>query len=160
MKNLLLAIAALTSLTAQAAPQEIKRVLKDTVTPVVLDLNPKTVFCTDRGYGNIQLKVSVPDLDWLAHFNHRVEGEGQPCITGGRCSETLNPGKILDPNDRFVVVPVRVVLTEVIQLDRDARTCQHALLEKVESQIRGVRFNHSRGNDFVPLEIEKCEKLL
>lgn len=136
------------------------RVLKDTTTPVALELTDKTVFCTDRGYGNIQLKISVPDLDWLAHFDHRVVGEGVPCMTAGRCSDALSPNSILEPNERIAIAPIRAILTERLQLDRTRRTCMQFLEEQIESTVRGRRFQHSRAKSMGAMDFEKCEKLV
>jgi hypothetical protein len=126
---------------------------------VALSLTEKTVFCTDRGYGNIQLKVSVPDLDWLAHFDHRVASEGLPCITGGRCTSNLGPGDILDPNDRIAVVIVRVGLWETLRIDREKRTCERSLEERVKANIRGHEFNHARGANLGVVDFEQCERI-
>lgn len=159
-KSMFIGFIALQTTTAMGAPIELRRVLKDTTTAVALELNPKTVFCTDRGYGNVQLKVSVPDLDWLAHFNHRVAGEGLPCITGGRCAPGNEPGDILDPSERVALASMRVILTERIQIDTEEKTCAHRLEEQIEGRIRGREFQHARGNDWAPWDIEKCRKLI
>lgn len=145
---------------AAAEPYTVDSVLKDTTTVVALDLNPKTVFCTARGYGTVQLKVSVPDLDWLAHFDHRVVGEGLPCITGGACSEALQPGNIIDLNDPVVLAPVRVVLSQTLTVDDNAKTCTQRLNEEVTSLIRGRTFKHYRSSDATPLDMAKCQKLI
>lgn len=144
---------------ASASPYTVQSVLKDTTTIVALDLNPKTVFCTARGYGTVQLKVSVPDLDWLAHFDHRVVGEGLPCITGGACSEALQPGNIIDLNEPVVLAPIRVVLKQTLSIDEDAKTCTQTLTENITSLIRGKPFTHVRGSEPVPMDLEKCLKL-
>jgi len=135
------------------------RVLKDTTTMVAIDLNETTAFCTDRGYGNIQLKVSVPDLDILAHFDHRVVGEGQPCITAGRCSPSNGPGAIIDPKEPMAVVPMRVVLEDLVTIDEATATCSHQLRETVTSLIRGKKFSHLRSGLLEPMSYEKCLKL-
>ncbi len=157
MKTLLAAILAMSSLTAMAESVTTTRVLKDETTVIALKLTPDTVFCTDRGYGNIQLKVSVPDLDWLAHFDHRVFGEGLPCIAGGRCDETRNPGAILNSTNAYDVVPVRVILSEILEIDADAKTCTRSLQETVKAHIRGVDFSHDRYDEAPALvEFERC----
>ncbi len=141
-----------------AEPVESTRVLKDSTTWVALELNDQTVFCTARGYGSIELKVSVPDLDWLAHFDHRVVGEGQPCITGGSCTDILKPGNIVNSGDPIVVAPMRVALSEVTRLDRQAKICERQLQETIQSTIRGHEFNHYRGDTWKPAKFEICEK--
>jgi hypothetical protein len=154
---ILLATLTLGATAAQAEPEVITRTLKDTTTIVSVALNEQTVFCTDRGYGNVQLKVSVPDLNWLAHFDHRVVGEGLPCITGGLCDAVRNPGAILDPEHPLESVPVRVVLTETLSLDHDAKTCTRFLTEEVTSLIRRHKFEHYRySDDVAPVAFEQC----
>lgn len=143
--------------SAQAEPVAVTRVLKDTTTIVSIPLNAETVFCTDRGYGNVQLKVSVPDLDWLAHFDHRVVGEGQPCITGGACEGGNGPDAILDADHPIELVPIRVVLKETLTIDEAAKTCTRYLTEEVTSLIRRHKFEHYRFADqATPVALEQC----
>jgi hypothetical protein len=149
------------TVVAVASPVESKRVLKDTTTYVPLELTAQTVFCTDRGYGNVQLKVSVPDLDWLAHFDHRVVGETLPCMTGGACTAALTPGSIIKPGERVTVVPVRVVLIEHTLIDRTARSCKQLLEEQIVSNVRGRKFTHSKSDpDYKVADFEKCDKIV
>ena len=138
----------------------VDRVLKDTTTMISLNLNAETVFCTSRGYGSVQLKVSVPDLTWLAHYDHRVVGERIPCMTGGECSEILQPTGILDANEQFAVVPIRVVLTQHLTIDDQKKTCTQGLSERISSYVRGRSFQHSRGGDVTTLDYESCLKLI
>ena len=140
-------------------PHRFQRVLQDETTMVALELTPDSVFCTDRGYGNVQLKVSVPDLDHLAHFDHRVVGEERPCITGGQCSIDLQPGDILNPEERLAIVPMRVTLTQNVEMDFQNRTCKTRLSERVRSHIRGIDFNHYRAGTQVETDFEACQKL-
>jgi hypothetical protein len=159
MKGILLLAMVLVQAQAYGAPVRVSRVLKDSTTIVALELTNQSVFCTDLGYGNVQLKVNVPDLDWLAHFDHRVVGEGLPCITGGECSDALNPGSIIDPNERLAIVPVRVILTERLWIDEEKKTCHRFLEEEIKSHIRGRNFYHHRtDDDAAPADFEKCVK--
>ncbi len=144
---------------AIAEPYTVERTLKDSTTMVALDLNASTVFCTDRGYSNIQLKVSVPDLDVLAHFDHRVVGEDLPCITGGLCGGDLTPDAVIDAKEPIVFAPIRVILKETLTIDHDAKSCTRSLTERISSLIRGRLFNHERSSDAEPLAFEKCKKL-
>lgn len=147
--------------SAEAEPVSVTRVLKDTTTIVSIPLNAETVFCTDRGYGNVQLKVSVPDLDWLAHFDHRVVGEGLPCITGGACTDANGPGQILDADHPIESIPVRVVLKETLTIDEAAKSCTRYLTEEVSSLIRRHKFEHYRFADqATPVALEQCLAVL
>lgn len=160
-KNLLsFVILGLTTVSsAFAAPIEMSRVLRDQTTTVALDLNEKSVFCTDRGYGNVQLKISVPDLVWLASLDHRVAGEKIPCITGGRCTNALDPKDILS-SERIAVTRLRVILTEHIRLDAAARTCVSTLEESVAGIIRGHKFNHLVYDNERRVDYEICAALV
>jgi hypothetical protein len=159
MKKFSLWFLVLGVVSANAAPVEMVRTLRDQTTTVALVLDSKTVFCTDKGYGNIQLKVTVPDLDWLAHFDHRVAGEGLPCMTAGRCTEALGPKDILN-GDRIGITRIRSVLNERIFLDADAKTCLSNLEETVTGTIRGIVFNHVRGDAPVSVDYELCTALI
>lgn len=146
------------SVASAAGPNSytVERVLKDSTTMSLIELNEQTVFCTARGYGNVQLKVSVPELDELAHFDHRVVGERLPCITGGACSDALQPGLLIRPNERFALAPIRVILKETLQIDPDAKTCQRMLQEEVRSVIREHRFDHFKYSEMKDADYEKC----
>ena len=76
-KFLLLMLAAQ---AAAAAPVETSRVLKDETTLIALELTSDSVFCTDRGYGNVQLKVSVPELDHLRQIRELKASSEWPAI--------------------------------------------------------------------------------
>lgn len=143
-------------LQVMAEPVETTRILKDSSTWVALELNEQSVFCTARGYGSVQLKVSVPALKWLAHFDHRVVGENLPCITGGTCSEALTPGSILDPNRKIVVAPIRIVLSQVLKIDDETNACETQLVENVMSSIRGKQFDHYRAGEWQSVPVEIC----
>lgn len=141
---------------ALAEPYYVERILKDATTMTLIELNSQTVFCTARGYGNVQLKVSVPELDELAHFDHRVLGEGLPCMTGGACSEVLQPGALIRPNERFALAPIRVILKESLKIDYDAKTCERLVSEDVKSVIRDHRFEHHKYSEWKSADYEKC----
>jgi hypothetical protein len=141
---------------AQAAPEVRSRVLKDTTTWIAIQLDDKSVFCTERGYGELELKVSVPDMDWLAHFDHRVVGETLPCIAGGACVAGSQPSDILQSQNPVDVAPLRVVLSEQITIDHTAKTCQRRLSEAVSADIRGKQFTHFRAGDPTPDTYDKC----
>ena len=76
---------------ARPLPGELRTVLSDVTSPISLLLTEDTVFCSAIGYGLSFLKVSIPQLDQLAHFDHRVEEAGLPCAAVGACDEALGP---------------------------------------------------------------------
>ncbi len=99
------------------------------------------------------------ELDWLAHFDHRVVGEGLPCITGGACSDVLNPGNLIDPKEKISVAPIRVILSERLLMDQEKKTCQRILEETVKGLVRGKIFQHFRYDSLKDVDFEKCEKV-
>ncbi len=162
MKLLILFTLSIIPLSSQAqGPQmrNIQRTLKDTTTMVALDLNEKTVFCTERGYGINTLKVSVPDLVHLAHFDHKVAGEAQPCIQAGACTENNIPSNIIIPDEPYTIIPIRVRLIQNIQLNVDEKTCAIYLSEKITTFIRNRSFIHFMQGAPGPMDYEKCLKL-
>jgi len=144
--------------TTVSTPGTYTRVLRDATTNVVIELTDTSVFCTDLGYGNVQLKINVPDLDSLTEYDHRVFGEGQPCIAGGACEEGNKPSDVLDPTDAFAVVPIHVWLTERLDLDGTAKTCSRTLTENVEAVVRGHGFTHVRYGEVETVAYEKCRR--
>lgn len=137
-------------------PGEARRVLRDQTTTIALSLNSETVFCSALGYSASFLKVSVPDLDWLAHFNHRVEASGLPCAAAGECSEANSPEAVLASNPSLAMVPMRVVLTEHLDIDPAAHTCKRQLVETVTVQLNGRVLRHSAQDEFTDYPFEKC----
>lgn len=135
--------------------EEKVRVIEDATTNLSIDLNSTTVRCSDRGYGNVQLKVTVPDLVYVTKFNHVNFGESLPCISAGRCTDGNLPSNILLKAPVTVNVPVRVQLVETMYLNREAGNCTRVLEERVSTVIQGKTFNHLRTAPLgiVPLEL-------
>lgn len=157
MKNALLVLISL-GLSVTANAKSVERILKDSTSLIALDLNPKTVFCTPRGYGMNTVKISVPDLEWLAHLDHRVEGETFPCISGGLCAD-LSDDDVLRNGRGIDMVPMRVVLKEIITASPDL-SCTRELVEEIHSTVRGKEFTHHAAGAPQWLSWEVCEKLL
>lgn len=136
------------------------RLLKDTTTSIAVALSDATVFCSELGYGLSFLKVSVPDLDWLAHLNHRVEATGLPCAAAGACSDTLNPETILQGAPGLAPASVRVRLFEYLYVDAATGTCSRVLFERVDAVVRGVPLRHFATSAPEPLMQPMCAALL
>lgn len=136
-----------------------QRVVSDKTSPVALTLNADTVFCSALGYGVSFLKVSVPDLDWLAHFNHRANTLGLPCAAAGECTDLLNPESILQSRPGVETVEVRVVLTEVLRVDLQGQRCSRWLKEDVEAKVRGVQLRHHVDGPVEAVPFEQCQVL-
>jgi hypothetical protein len=157
--------------SAQATPTPVvthDRVLRDQTTTIALQLDAERVFCTAVGYSDIQLKISVPDLDWLGALDHRVEGETLPCMTGGLCAasdaalgeEGLTPADFIGDGPAVEIVPVRVVLIEHLVLDAGGGQCTRSLEEDVSATIQGHPFTHQAwgGGESVPVEV--CQAIV
>lgn len=144
---------------APEVPNEVQSVLSDVTTWIDLELNESTVFCSALGYGLSFLKVSIPQLDQLAHFDHRVEESGLPCAAVGECSSEVGPHTILAGGAGVERVAVRVVLTEVLRLDPAARTCTRQLVEEVFATVRGVPLRHREQDKPAPMRFDVCMAL-
>jgi hypothetical protein len=153
------AVAATRAMEVHLTPPERRRVLRDVTTPVVLLLEPSTVFCSALGYGVSFLKVSVPDLDDLARFDHRVSATGLPCAAAGACTDRLGPDAILQGRPGLERVDLRVVLTEVLTFDRPAQRCTRQLTEEVFASVRGVPLRHSAEGPRQALSWDRCQAL-
>ncbi len=133
------------------------RTVKDVTTPISLQLDETRVFCTWLGYGGEAfLKVSIPQLDSLARFDHRVEGTSLPCAAVGVCTADVNAETILQGNPGFEPVDLRVVLTQTLFFDGDAETCQRQLSEDVSAQVRGVPIQHHVEGPLEPAPLSDC----
>ena len=141
------------------ASGEHERILKDTTTWIALSLNAETVFCSAIGYSASFLKVSVPDLDWLAHFDHRADTLGLPCAAAGQCTDLLDPETILQSRPGVEPVALRVILTEVLSVDLEGQRCQRWLREEVQAVVRGVPLRHRVQGEPEDVPFETCRAL-
>src|SRR6185503_7641891 len=74
---------------------------------------------------------------------------GAPCVAAGECAPFGDhaPSDILDEADTSETVDIRVRATRLEEIDHDAQTCATSLRERVDLEIRGVRFAHERYAD-------------
>jgi hypothetical protein len=144
---------------ARPLPAELRTVLRDVTTPIDLLLSEDTVFCSAIGYGLSFLKVSIPQLDELAHFDHRVEEAGLPCAAVGACDAELGPQSVLQGKPGVERVSVRVVLTEVIRIDEEAGACSRQLLEDVFTTVRGNELRHHEEDARSPMSFDDCRAI-
>ena len=149
----------LASISAHAEPVEMNRVLRDQTTTIAVELSEQSVRCNSEGYRQLELKVSVPDLDWLAEFDHRVFGEGVPCMTAGRCTEENRPETVL-AGEKIATTRLRSILSETILLDSAAETCENTLSEKVTATIKGKKFDHIRSGQPRKVAYAVCTALI
>lgn len=144
--------------------------LKNESHQISIDLNSKTVRCSDLGYGNVQLKISVLPLEYISFFDHSNRGEAEPCMTAGMMSCLQDPfgngpsGDETSMLDRFralglVKTQLQRVLSEKITLNHTQRTCHRRLEETVETDVDGVLFTHFRSGDLGEYPYEVCLEL-
>jgi hypothetical protein len=152
---------------AQADPLETKiYIIKDQTSPVTVELDTNTVRCSEVGYGLSNLKVSVPELKFLAHFDHSTPGDINPfpCITAGMCATPWNPtgptpATLIRADQPTEAIQVRIVLKETYLLDHTAQTCHRTLQEDVTTTIRGLDFYHHREARFGQFPYAACQVL-
>lgn len=141
----LLALTLTTVLSANSYadnPSSKERILKDEATKITVELSAKMVRCSNLNYGREELKVSVPDLTYLAIFNHANFGETLPCMSAGACVDGNLPTDLIDTTKPTEDTDVRVQLVEILTLDSKTSTCNRVLEERVSAQIRGKAFRH------------------
>lgn len=135
---------------------DLQRVVHDTTTRVSLRLDDETVFCSAIGYGVSFLKVSMPDLDRLARFDHRADPAGLPCAAAGACTDDFGPQSILQGRPGHEAVDVRVTLREFLRVDVERQRCRRWFQEDVEAVVRGVTLRHRVESDVEPVPFEQC----
>lgn len=136
-----------------------ERILKDETTKITVELNAKMVRCSSLGYGREELKVSVPDLTYLAIFNHANFGETLPCMSAGACQDGNLPVNLIDATKPTEDTDVRVQLVEILSLDDKTSTCNRVLEERVSAQIRGRAFRHVHSADLGSYPYSICTQL-
>lgn len=164
MKFLILSAITIFSTASLATPFPVgplthkERVIRDQTVPSQIQLDATTVRCSAIGYSQAELKISVPDLEFLAVFNHTNFGESAPCMTAGACQPGRMPANILtsEPTED---ISLHVVLKETYDLDAAAKTCQHTLIEEISTVVRGVPFFHQRSADLGDFPFDLCQKL-
>lgn len=157
MKTLIVAAAVLlpSLLHAETLEKEVSR----NSYPIQVAVHASSVRCSALGYGALELKVDVPDLDWAAAFNHRQRGEGKPCMTAGVCGGDLTPEKLRAAGEGDISTELWVVHTEVATLDRAHGTCTRELVEEVSMTLHGIDFAHRRSAPLSKLTVAQCLRL-
>jgi hypothetical protein len=132
-----------------------------------IELNTKTLRCSNVGYSAPELKVSVPDLEWAALFDHSNFGEVLPCMSAGFCALFPPVGntassvisRMLDLNKPFEKIEISIILSEEYTLNHKRKTCFRGLNEDLETNIRGTIFTHHRSMPFGDYPYELCVQL-
>lgn len=132
--------------SAGAAVETREELVHETTTSVDLLLTPETVICSHADYSANFLKVLIPQLAGITLLDHQNTDAGAPCVAAGECAPFGDhaPDDILDEADTSETVGIRVRATRLEEIDHDAQTCTTSLRERVDLEIRGVRFAHER----------------
>lgn len=132
--------------SAGAAVETREELVHETTTSVDLLLTPETVICSHADYSANFLKVLIPQLAGITLLDHQNTDAGAPCVAAGECAPFGDhaPDDILDEADTSETVDIRVRATRLEEIDHDAQTCTTSLRERVDLEIRGVRFAHER----------------
>lgn len=144
-------------ISAQAEQRE--KILKDESHTVGVEVKAGDVRCSDLGYSNMELKMSVPDLKWISQLDHTNPGELQPCMTAGRCRPGNTPEDLIGGNPGTELTVLHRVLKEVVEIDRANNTCNRMIVETVSMPVRGKAFNHRRALDLGSHPVALCEQL-
>ncbi len=159
MKLTIFGLVTVLGITAQAATEERTKVLKDENHTIAVDVKAGDVRCSDLGYSNIQLKMSVPDLKWISQLDHTNPGEAQPCMSSGRCRPGNTPEEMIGGKPGIENTVLHRVLTENAIFDRATGDCSRSIVETVEMTVRGKKFAHRRSLDLGNQSIGLCEQL-
>ena len=120
---------------------------------LTIELNDKTVVCSRADYAEPMLKVLIPGLSDITLLNHQNFRAGAPCVTSGdtcrpssiRTDRTsAMPADILQGRPGTEQVDVTVTLVREEMINHTEKTCDVVMREKVETLIRGKKFDHER----------------
>ncbi len=142
------------------AQEDLSKIISQNTIDTTVRVAANTVRCSSLGYGRPELKIDVPALDWAAVFNHRTQGEGQPCMTSVVCRGDVGPNLVLAGGEAEVAVQLVVTHTEKAWLDRENDKCFRHLEEHVEMELRGLKFSHVRTGQLAESTVAACEALL
>lgn len=156
---MILGVIAALGISAQAAQEERSKVLKEEFHTIAVEVKAGDVRCSDLGYSNIQLKMSVPDLKWISQLDHTNPGEMQPCMSSGRCRPGNTPEDMIGGKPGTETTVLHRVLTESVVFDRALGTCTRSIVETVQMTVRGKVFSHRRTLDLGEQAIALCENL-
>ena len=159
-KSLIAAVAAAVLGTPLLASAEtLEKEVSRTTYGITVAVNASSVRCSALGYGSLELKVDVIDLDWAAAFNHRQLGEGKPCMTAGVCGGSLTPAKLRAAGEGDIPTNLLVVHKEVATLDRARGTCTRELVEELSMELHGIEFQHHRSAPLAAVSATQCLRM-
>jgi hypothetical protein len=143
--------------SAQAALETRERIVKAETHEINVEVKEGDVRCSSLGYGQMELKMSVPDLKYISPLDHTNEGELLPCMTAGRCRAGNMPTDLINGMPGIENTTLHRVLKEVVVLDRTTGRCTRNITESVTMKVRGKDFRHVRSLDLGDHPIALCE---
>lgn len=135
------------------------KILKDEKHDIELDLDLTSVRCSQIGYSQRELKISVNDLAYISFFNHTNPGEIAPCMTAGACRKGFEPKDLIAKTGPHASAKLRRVLKEVFVLDHEEKKCFRELVEDVDTVVGGIPFHHRRNGDLGEVAYQECLNL-
>lgn len=156
IQSISLAIMVTGASAASAAIESRIRVVKDESYEISVTVQEGDVRCSELGYGNKELKISVPDLKWISRFDHTNVGEVQPCMTAGRCRPGNLVEDLIQGKPGVETTTLHQKVTEEITISDTG--CSRAVVEHVEMNVRGKTFRHSRAQELAELPVELCRQ--
>jgi MYXO-CTERM domain-containing protein len=143
---------AATATVASAA----ETVVHDTTTSVEIKLDSTTVLCSSADYGQLFLKIGIPQLANITLLDHQNIGAGAPCVAAGVCQPGHMPADIIDPAHPTELVDIDVKAVREDDVDEAAHTCSTVLIERVKVNVRGFEFTHERTAELGSRPYEDC----
>lgn len=140
-------------------------IISDRTTNVTLELDASTVKCLVGDYGASSLKISVPELNRIANFNHTTEGESLPCINAGPCKTEfvkngLEVNDILGKGGPTESAKVRVVSEEYYYMETANNYCYRGIVETVTTEVRGLPFKHVKEAPLATMPLSTCRSVI
>lgn len=162
MKKLLV-LAVLISSSVMAGERVVVKESKTFNVPI----NSKTVRCDDRGYGILELRLYIKELNGWTKYNHADESrininlERLPRLIAGTCTGDLGPGYEIDdvikgnPRTEKIVVTRELVESRYVA-DSDSTMCLRTFNETITTKIFGIEFKHVYSDYQDRLHISEC----
>lgn len=127
-------------------------IVSDHVVTVPIEINSKLVKFSRADYSMPTVKILIPAMADVTLLDHRNTREGAPCLAAYLAN---SPDDVIQNRDGKETADLHIVLRRLAELKtretedvKGAKTvrqvCQILLVEQIETQIRGQRFQHER----------------
>jgi hypothetical protein len=125
---------------------------------VDIELNDKTVLCTNADYSARMLKINIPQLRNFTSLDHTNSGTGQPCAQGGVCTDSNSPDSVIKLGPT-VTASLQVQRKLFAQIDHEKKTCVMEMTEIVDVDIKGKNFHHEAWGSIGSVSYASCVAL-